>query len=981
MGRSVSSIELLSIVLLVSGILYPKTISFAFCQSDVNASCIPSEREALIKFKEGLTDPSNQLSSWVGEDCCKWRGVSCNNRTGHVFMLNLRNSNAEDLEGSGAMDALGGEIKPSLLHLNYLNYLDLSGNNFGGIPIPNFIGSLRTLQYLNLSGASLSGVIPPTFGNLSNLNFLDLDNSLGESNETDLRWLSSLSSLKYLNLKGFDLIKASGYWLEAVNILPSLKELHLPNCRLSDLPSTLPFINFTSLQVLDLSNNGFNSTIPYWLFNISSLQYLDLTSNNLQGQLPSFESMKGVGNLCNLHTLILSANDVSGEIIDFIDGLSRCNSSSLETLDLGYNEFTGKLPSSLGYLKNLRNLQLWHNSFQGSIPASIGNLSSLEQFYLADNKMNGLTESVGLLSALVYLDLSENPWEGVVTEAYFVNLSSLKELNFNRKSPNVSLVFNFSSDWLPPFKLRYIYIRSCQLGPKFPTWLRNQNELVTLVLNNARISDTLPDWFWGLNLQVDELDVAYNQLRGKVPNCLSFRDSSTVDLSSNLFVGPLPLWSSNVTKLYLRDNLFSGAIPDDIGEVMPSLTDLDISRNSLDGRIPLSIGNLTKLTTLVISNNNLSGKIPEFFSHLSMLWIVDMSNNSLSGPIPRSIGSLSFLKFLILSENNLSGQIPPSLQNCTLMDSLDLGENRLSGNLPSWIAKSMTSLLILRLRSNSLIGKIPSDICGLSTLHLLDLSHNSLFGFIPPCIGNLSGMSSALVNIDTERYEGQLNVVTKGREFEYMSTLYLVNSLDLSSNNLSGELPIGLTRLLELGTLNLSMNHFTGTIPGQIGELKRLETLDLSRNKLSGPIPTSMSSLTLLNHLNLSYNNLSGQIPTTNQFQTFNDPSIYEGNPALCGLPLSSKCPENNGKSGQFPGEDTDRNGEKGDDYEKLYFFLSVALGFIVGFWGVCGTLIIKKSWRHAYFRFLNKAKDRFLVFSVNNNCLQREGSRNPSNN
>ncbi|GLT69175.1 hypothetical protein SLA2020_413480 [Shorea laevis] len=87
MGHSVSSIELLSIVLLVSGILYPKTISFAFCQSDVNASCIPSEREALIKFKEGLTDPSNQLSSWVEEDCCKWRGVSSIDYKGQDYEL------------------------------------------------------------------------------------------------------------------------------------------------------------------------------------------------------------------------------------------------------------------------------------------------------------------------------------------------------------------------------------------------------------------------------------------------------------------------------------------------------------------------------------------------------------------------------------------------------------------------------------------------------------------------------------------------------------------------------------------------------------------------------------------------------------------------------------------------------------------------------------------------------------------------------
>ena len=74
--------------------------------------------------------------------------------------------------------------------------------------------------------------------------------------------------------------------------------------------------------------------------------------------------------------------------------------------------------------------------------------------------------------------------------------------------------------------------------------------------------------------------------------------------------GPLPLWSSNVSTLYLRDNLFSGPIPQNIGEAMPIQTDLDISWNSLNGSTPLSMGNLQALMTLVISNNHLSGEIP-----------------------------------------------------------------------------------------------------------------------------------------------------------------------------------------------------------------------------------------------------------------------------------------------------------------------------------------------------------------------------------
>jgi hypothetical protein len=68
----------------------------------------------------------------------------------------------------------------------------------------------------------------------------------------------------------------------------------------------------------------------------------------------------------------------------------------------------------------------------------------------------------------------------------------------------------------------------------------------------------------------------------------------------------------------------------------------------------------------------------------------------------------------------------------------------------------------------------------------------------------------------------------------------------------------------------------TGKIPDKIGSLHLLETVDLSNNYLSGLIPPSMSSMTFLNHLNLSRNNLSGPIPSTNQFQTFDDPSIYD---------------------------------------------------------------------------------------------------------
>ncbi|GLT56941.1 hypothetical protein SLA2020_299530 [Shorea laevis] len=211
--------------------------------------------------------------------------------------------------------------------------------------------------------------------------------------------------------------------------MPCLSELHLPSCGLSELHQTPSSVNFSSLLVLDLSNNGFNSSLPNWLFELQKLEYLDLNSNNLGGNFPAaFSNMTSLqmldlfqnsfipgqipislGYLCNLKTLVLSTNSLIGKVTEFFDVLSMCNNSSLETLDLENNQLGGFLPNSLGHFKKLKHLQLWGNSFVGSIPNSIGNLSSLEEFYLNNNKMNGtIPESLGKLSELVALDISEN---------------------------------------------------------------------------------------------------------------------------------------------------------------------------------------------------------------------------------------------------------------------------------------------------------------------------------------------------------------------------------------------------------------------------------------------------------------------------------------------------------------------------------------------------------------------------------------------
>ncbi|KAJ9691207.1 hypothetical protein PVL29_013399 [Vitis rotundifolia] len=136
----------------------------------------------------------------------------------------------------------------------------------------------------------------------------------------------------------------------------------------------------------------------------------------------------------------------------------------------------------------------------------------------------------------------------------------------------------------------------------------------------------------------------------------------------------------------------------------------------------------------------------------------------------------------------------------------------------------------LNLFNNKLVGGIPEAICNLSKLEELYFGNNQLTGEIPKKMNHLQNLK--VLSFPMNNLTGSIPTTI----FNMCYANPKLKELNLSSNHLSGKIPIGLGQCIKLQVISLAYNDFTGSIPSGIGNLVELQRLSLRNNSLTGTL-------------------------------------------------------------------------------------------------------------------------------------------------
>ncbi|TYJ39211.1 hypothetical protein E1A91_A04G051000v1 [Gossypium mustelinum] len=620
--------------------------------------CRPEHSSALLKFKRSLSlsysiclqelqIPSfhETESSDEGTDCCKWKGVVCDNKKGNVIGL--------DLSCSGLIGSLQSDS--SLFSLQNLRWLNLAGNDFGNTEIPSEFELVSLDLSLNYGLLVRNHDFNVLVHNLTKLENIVLDH-MDLSLVVPSSFLNLTFSLKHLSLSNFF-------------HLPYLQNISLR--RSPNLIGYLPETNWnSSLSLLDVSDTRFSKGLPGSIGNLKHLKTLSLFHYVFTGFIPS-----ALGNLTKLTFLDISGNMFQGQILDVFGNLN-----DLSSMDFSFINFSGVFPLSAFNLTNLTYMKFFGNFLHDTLP----------------NNISGLSSFFDLIN-LTFLNLSSNNLSGNIKLCMLMKLRNLEflDLSFNNLL-SLTRCSNDVNSTLPMINQFHFSSGNMQ---HFPSFLNASKHLQVLDIYNNQIHSSITKWeaeglegLGTLKLSMNfitsieqipgnylsVLDLRYNSHQGSLPTPPQALGYFLI--SNNGLVGEIPSKICNLSFLYVLDlsmNKLGRTIPDCFGTFNDQLSMvvlrtvklnvIDFSSNHFNGSIPKELGELKSLIVLNFSHNSLAGNI------------LPSLGKMLQGKIPMQLTDLTFLGALNLSHNNLEEQIPLANHFDTFSNDSFNGNSRLCG--------------------------------------------------------------------------------------------------------------------------------------------------------------------------------------------------------------------------------------------------------------------------------------------------------------